>query len=127
MQNVNAELMPYVRMTYPDDKKEIGSNNVPLNTTLFKSVLLLFGFIPVDLHFLRLDKIDHGSAFYENSISLIQKYWKHTRILTAIGDKTLVRDELHFLPRLKILGYLLLPFIRLIFTNRHKQLNKFFI
>ncbi len=127
MQNVNAELRPYVRMTYPADKREIGISAVPLNTILFKSVLLLFGFIPVDLHHLRLEKIDYGNAFYENSASLMQKYWKHTRTLTAVGDKTLVRDEVHFLPRLTFMGYLLLPFIRLIFTNRHKQLSKFFI
>jgi ligand-binding SRPBCC domain-containing protein len=127
MKNVNAELMPYVRMTYPDERSEIAGREIPLNTVLFKSVLLLFGFIPIDLHFLRLEKLDTGNAFYENSYSLQHHYWKHTRTLKEVNGKTLVRDEVHFAPRISITGYLLLPVCKTIFRNRHKQLQKHFV
>jgi len=126
MKNVNAELMPFVKMTYPKDKSEIGNNDVPLDEILFKSYILLFGFIPIDIHYLKLDKIDFGNAFYENSTTFTHKYWKHTRTLTAQGNKTLVRDEVHFLPRFAPLGNVMLPVIKRVFENRHEKLKKNF-
>jgi ligand-binding SRPBCC domain-containing protein len=126
MKNVNAELLPYMRMTYPADMSEIGEREVPLQKTLFKSAILLFGFIPIDLHSLRLDKIDIGTAFYENSFSIHMRYWKHTRTIYERNRKTFVRDEVHFTPRISLLGNLLLPFFKMIFRNRHKSLKKHF-
>lgn len=126
MKNVNAELMPFAKMTYPNEMSEIGNKEVPLQQVLFKSVILLFGFIPIDLHYLRLDKIDFGTAFYENSYSLQHHYWKHTRTIIQRDRKTFVRDELHFAPRISFLGYVLLPIYKVIFANRHKQLKKGF-
>lgn len=123
MQNVNAELMPYVYMTYPKDRAAFGGEAIPLNEVLFKSTLLLFGFIPIDIHSLRFANIDYGTAFYEDSYTLQHRYWKHTRSLHATGHATIVTDELHFLPRLPLMGYMLLPFIKTIFTNRHKKLR----
>lgn len=123
MQNVNAELMPYVYMTYPKNKAAFGGETIPLNEVLFKSTLLLFGFIPIDIHYLRFDTIKYGTAFYENSYSLQHRYWKHTRSLSATGNTTIVTDELHFMPRLPFVGYLLKPFIKTIFRNRHKKLR----
>jgi ligand-binding SRPBCC domain-containing protein len=126
MQHVNAELMPYAKMTYPADRSKIGTQDVPLHQVLFKSVILLLGFIPVDLHYLRLDKIDAGTAFYENSYSLQHHYWKHTRTIIERNAKVLVHDELHFAPRISFLGYVLLPVYKMIFRNRHKQLQQYF-
>lgn len=126
MKKVNAELIPFAKMTYPAGMSDIGSREVPLNTVLFKSVILLFGFIPVDLHYLRLDKLDYGTAFYENSYSLQHHYWKHTRSIVVRNGKTYMRDELHFAPRISFMGYVLLPVYKRIFANRHKQLQKTF-
>ena len=126
MQHVNAELMPYAKMTYPADRSKIGTQDVPLHQVLFKSVILLFGFIPVDLHYLSLDKIDAGTAFYENSYSLQHYYWKHTRTIIESDAKAYVRDELHFAPRISFLGYVLLPVYKIIFRNRHRQLQQYF-
>lgn len=126
MKNINAELLPYIRMTYPDDMSEIGVREVPLKQTLFKSVILLFGFIPIDLHHLRLDKIELGTAFYENSFSLHMRYWKHTRSISVRGEKIFLCDEIHFAPRISFAGNLLLPFFKIIFRNRHKHLSKYF-
>ena len=126
MKNVNAELMPFARMTYPNEVSEIGNKEVPLQQTLFKSAILLFGFIPIDLHYLRLDKIDFGTAFYENSYSLQHHYWRHTRSILERNGKVCVSDEVHFAPRISFIGDAFLPIYRAIFANRHKQLRKVF-
>jgi ligand-binding SRPBCC domain-containing protein len=133
MKNVNAELMPFAKMTYPKEMSEIGNppdgragNDVPMHQVLFKSVILLFGFIPIDRHYLRLDRIDFGTAFYENSYSLQHHYWKHTRTISECNGKIFVKDELHFAPRISFLGYLFLSVYKIIFANRHKQLRKVF-
>lgn len=126
MKNVNAELMPFVRMTYPTNRSEIGNNDVPLHETLFKSYVFLFEFIPIDIHYLKLDKIDFGNAFYENSTTMTHKYWKHTRTLTSQNEKTFVCDEVHFLPRFEPLGNVMLPIIKKVFEHRHEQLKKQF-
>ena len=125
MKNVNAELMPFARMTYPKNRSEIGNIDIPLNEILFKSIILLFGFIPVDIHFLKLDRIDVGTAFYENSTSLTHHYWKHTPILTEQNGKTLVRYEVHFSPRIRFLGTTFLAIIKRVFENRHEKLKQF--
>ena len=90
MKNVNAELWPYAKMTYPADKAELGKREVPVNETLFTSVILLLGFIPVDLHYLKFDRLEPGYAFYENSTTLTHRYWKHTR--SIIENRTIVTE-----------------------------------
>ena len=127
MKNVNDELMPFAKMTYPATTSEIAGREVPLQQVLFKSVILLFGFIPIDLHYLRLDKREYGTAFYENSYSFQHHYWKHTRTIIERNGQVIVCDELHFAPRISFMGYLLLPVYKMIFNNRHKQLCKQFV
>jgi ligand-binding SRPBCC domain-containing protein len=129
MKNVNEELSPYVRMTFPKDRADIASHDIrsiPMNTVLFTSVLLLFGWIPFDLHFLAFDRIVNGTAFYENSSTLLNRYWKHTRIISERGGKVFVSDEVHFSPRVPFIGSILTPVVRHIFVNRHKQLKRAF-
>eukprot|EP01038_Epipyxis_sp_PR26KG_P007947 gene7947-10783_t len=65
MPNINKELMPYIRMTYPANRSSIKDSEeiIPFGQTLFVSVLLLFGLIPIDLHWLRLDRIIDRKAF----------------------------------------------------------------
>ncbi len=126
MKNVNAELYPFARMTFPKTKGELGNNTVLLQQVIFKSVILLFSLIPIDLHYLRFDKLEYGSAFYENSYSLQHYYWKHTRTLKQNNGKTTVHDDIHFSPRISFTGYILLPVYKLIFKNRHKNLASIF-
>lgn len=126
MKNVNAELMPFARMTYPQTMSEIGNEQVPLNRVLFKSVIVLFGFLPLDIHYLRIEKLDYGTAFFENSYSWQHHYWKHTRIISERNGKIFVKDEIHFAPRISFLGNVLLPVYKLIFRNRHKNLKAAF-
>jgi hypothetical protein len=129
MTSVNNELFPFIRMTYPKNMSEILENDkVPYGETLFVSVLLLFNLFPIDLHWLRFDSIINGVSFHENSTTLLHKYWKHTRVLTTDNATGCVQvtDKLEFLPRIRILGYLLLPIIKFVFKNRHKKLRSVF-
>ena len=123
MKNVNAELRPYAKMTFPADKAELDKRELPVNETLFVSVILLFGFIPADLHYLKFDRLETGYAFYENSTTVTHRYWKHTRSIIEKGNSFLVRDEVHFEPRVPIIGYLMLPLYKTIFKNRHRKLT----
>jgi ligand-binding SRPBCC domain-containing protein len=126
MKNVNVELMPFARMTYPKEMSEIGNREVPVQQVLFRSVILLLSFIPIDLHYLWFNRIDFGTAFYENSYSLQHCYWKHTRVISERNGYCFVKDELHFAPRISFLGNLLLPVYKRIFRNRHAKLTKHF-
>eukprot|EP00981_Chlorochromonas_danica_P015702 scaffold14366_cov208-Ochromonas_danica.AAC.8 len=74
-----------------------------------------------------LDRIIDGKAFYENSTTLLQKYWKHTRTLTDKPDGVVqLTDEVEFMPRIPFMGYILLPVVKHIFQHRHRQLQKTF-
>lgn len=130
MANINDELMPFIRMTYPADKDTLfcQSKTLVFGEPIFLSAILLFGFIPMDLHWLILDYLIDGECFYENSVTLLHKYWKHQRILTEVGDgKVQLKDKVEFQPRIWGLGYLLLPVVKYVFQHRHKKLAKLFL
>lgn len=125
MEGVNSELMPLMYMTHPAEASDLAQ--MPpglLGETLFGSVLLLFGFLPMDVHFLQLDSVQHEVGFQENSSSLINKTWKHHRTIFE-GPKGTVEleDEVSFTPRLWLLGWLLRPVVWLIFAHRHRRLR----
>jgi hypothetical protein len=60
MAGVNAELMPFVRMTFPRGAERIDKATAAAGKPLFRSVLLLFGVLPIDVHRLALVKLDPG-------------------------------------------------------------------
>lgn len=123
--NINYELMPLAYMTYPAAAKTLVLDTVPLHTTLFTSIILLFGCIPIDLHRLQLSDFKPEQGFWEHSHSLTHSAWKHTRTLQTLPDgQTQLIDHVQFEPRLPLVGYLLLPVYCLIFGHRHKRLQK---
>ena len=126
MKNVNAELFPFCRMTYPSDMSEIGGQTVPMNTVLFASVILLFGLIPIDLHYLKFSGLEDGHFFHENSYTFTHIFWKHSRTISERNGKVYVLDDLSFSPRIPLIGYILLPLYKLIFANRHRILRNSF-
>jgi ligand-binding SRPBCC domain-containing protein len=132
MESINFELMPLIKMTYPSERSHIsGANLVPVDETLFMSVILLFGLLPIDLHWLKLDKIVDGYSFAENSTTLLHLFWRHTRTLEVVNDETtttkmIVKDEVEFCPRVGFLGFVILPIVKYVFQHRHLQLRKLF-
>ena len=124
MQGVNYELAPFVRMTVPTAYREFTIADALVGKQLFKSVILLFQFIPVDIHYFKLDKVIPNERFEENSTSLMHYFWKHTRILIIINKGTMVKDTIQFSPRIPLIGFVLKPIYQFVFRNRHQRLRK---
>jgi hypothetical protein len=124
-EGVNAELWP-IRMTAPAEwrGREIGS--VPCGVPLFDSWILLFGVLPVDLHRFRLESLGPGLRFQEDSSSLVNRQWRHQRVIEPDGTGCIVTDRLEIVPRFAPLGFLLAPVYRLVFWNRHRKLRRWF-
>ena len=129
MDGVNAELYPLLAMTYPAKSKGLSLEDAPLNKHLFTSILLLFMFIPIDLHFLKLKKVRRGE-FLEESSSIIQQKWIHHR--TVIRDPQhlnfcIITEELEWNTRLwGIANWIMYPIIYVVFWNRHRRLKKLY-
>ena len=121
--NINYELMPFARMTCPKHLNTLAPDTIPLDTPLFKSIILLLGIIPIDLHCLQISQFKPQQGFWENSSSMMHRTWQHTRTLTPINEhNTQISDTLLFEPRLPFVGYLLLPIYKMVFENRHQKL-----
>ncbi len=120
---VNAELKPLVSMTFPKDGFDF--SEAPVDQPLFKSWILLFGFLPIDRHTFVLHEVG-PSHFIETSHTLLQKHWRHERYLTAQGDSTDVRDVVTVIPRVAFMTPLTNRIVATIFRNRHKQLARLY-
>ena len=123
MEGVNYELLPLLRMTYPPQMANLESTSFRPGELLFRSWLLLFGFLPVDLHALALERLYAGLGFDERSSSWMQHTWVHRRRVRAIEGGCRVSDELEFLPRVSMAAPVLNVFVNLIFHHRHRRLR----
>lgn len=120
---VNAELRPLMRMSCPPEYRERSLIDAPLNTPLFPSWLLLFGWLPVDRHFLMLERAWPGQGFDERSHSWSNRVWIHRRRVLADPAGSRVVDELEFEPRLALMAAGLKWFVALLFRHRHRRLR----
>lgn len=122
MSGVNFELSPLVRMTSPRRYSDMSILEWPKNQQVFTSVLLLFGVIPIDYHkfiFVALEQ----DGFEERSSTLMNKEWRHKRVIVASGGTSLVIDNVSYKPRLPFVGLLMKSIYKFIFEHRHKRLN----
>jgi ligand-binding SRPBCC domain-containing protein len=126
MTGVNAELMPAVRMTYPRSGERLDRGQLVPGRLLFRSVVLLFGVLPIDLHSLTLASLVPDRSFLESSSSLLHRRWIHERVLDAEGGGTRISDRVHFECRLPGLRAALVPVVGAIFRHRHAQLRRQF-
>lgn len=124
-QAVNAELWP-IRMTAPAEWRAREIQSVPCGEPLFRSWILLFGIVPVDLHAFCLESIGPGFQFQESSNSLVTRQWRHRRVVLPDGEGSMLTDHLEILPRVAWLGFVLAPVYRLVFWNRHRKLKRWF-
>ena len=122
---VNAELGPWLRMTMPAPWGERPLPDWPVGRPLFRSVILLLGVLPLDLHHFRLEATGEA-GFYERSSSLVMRSWRHKRLLRAAPGGTLVEDRVVFACRLPGLGSLLAPVYRAVFRHRHCRLRRWY-
>jgi hypothetical protein len=101
MEGVNAELRPFVRMTYPRSLPSLADADFVPGTVLFESWVLFLGIVPFDRHALALTSITKGIGFVEGSTSWLQRAWRHERTLTdGIDGGCIVADRLTIEPRI---------------------------
>lgn len=126
MEGVNAELGPWVRMTYPRGLGRIDEVDVVPGTPLFASWLLLAGIVPIDRHRLTLERVvDHG--FDEDSTSWLQRRWRHERrVEERPGGGCVVTDRLLVEPRVGPAAPLVRRIVAAVFAHRHRRLRRRF-
>ncbi len=122
MQAVNAELRPLVRMTVPPEWRNCTLGQWQAGRTLFHSVVLLFGVVPVDVHALTMERIVPGRGFRERSHSWCNRLWLHERTTTATASGCVVTDTVTVEGRAPLAAALLMPIYRLVFRHRHRRL-----
>ena len=121
MAGVNAELAP-IHMSHPDGAAI--APDVPLGTPLFRSLVTLWGLVPLDLHEFSLVAIEPGEGFHESSRSVLERRWVHRRTLVDVPGGVELTDELEFEPR--VAGFLVSRIIARTFTRRHARLRRLF-
>lgn len=123
MSAVNAELSPLVRMTVPSDWLRCPLAHWATGRVLFRSVILLFGVLPVDVHSLRLEQVYPERGFLERSHSWANRLWQHERTTTATSAGCIVTDTVSVQGRVPWFALLLLPVYRQVFRHRHRRLK----
>jgi hypothetical protein len=121
MDGVNAELAP-VRMSHPAGAAIVPG--VSLGRPLFRSVVSLWGLVPLDVHELGLVDVRPDEGFHESSRSVLERRWIHRRSLADAPDGVAITDELEFEPR--ILGFLVARIVAATFERRHACLRRLF-
>jgi hypothetical protein len=124
MAAVNAELRPLVRMTAPAAWRNCPLAQWASGRVLFRSVILLFGCLPVDVHSLRLVSVSPGHGFLERSTSWSNKQWQHERVTTSTAAGCVVTDTVTVEGRVPLITALLMPVYRLVFRHRHQRLRR---
>ncbi len=109
-------------MTAPKEWEESSITEWPIGTNLFTSTILLFGLIPVDFHKFKFLDIQ-TTSFQECSTSLVNRQWRHYRSIEQQGSACVIYDTVEYIPKSKILGILIKPLYRAIFSHRHKRLK----
>jgi hypothetical protein len=118
--------MPLARMTFPAHVVDLVPATVALDRRLFRSWILLFGFLPVDYDDLTLCEIEPERRFLERSPMLSQRTWEHERTIEPVPHGCRVCDHVRFEPRIALLGAVYAPIFRAAFALRHRNLRRLF-
>jgi len=96
-----------------------------VNEKFFTSVILLFGFIPIDIHHIKFDEVLE-TGFRESSSSLVMKHWNHNREVESLEQGCVLTDEISFSTRMPFLGAIIKPIYLFVFSHRHERLREKF-
>jgi len=123
---ITAEMRPLFRMTVPRGVRTLADVAVTPGSRLFRSWILLFGFLPIDYSDLTLLELERGRGFVEESPMGSMRLWRHERRILDAADPAAVvlSDRLTFAPRFA--PALVRWFIRRAFTHRHAVLRAHF-
>lgn len=122
---INRELWPF-RMTHPQSISRLDPELIPLGRPAFRSWILLFGILPVDYDDFTFVELKPGRGFSEVSRLMSAREWRHRRTIEPLPDGCLLRDEIEYLPRIRLAGPLLSRIYRSAFNRRHKVLRRLF-
>lgn len=120
---VNSELKPYFKMTAPSNWMQRDVRKWPTDKALFKSLILLFGRIPIDLHYFQLAEV-LPLGIRERSTTLMNRSWHHDRIIEPLEKGCRLRDTVRIEPRLKAIRPIAAMAYKAVFEHRHRQLRK---
>jgi hypothetical protein len=112
-------------MTTPKGVRTLDEIEVRPGERMFRSTILLFGFLPIDTSDLTLLELDEGGGFLEQSPMASMELWRHERRILPDADDPgalLLVDQLTFRPRR--MKQLTRWFIHRVFTHRHKVLRR---
>ena len=122
MAGINHELAPFLRMTHPRGMTALRDLSPPLGTPLFRSIILLFGVLPIDFDDVTLEVVEPGRGFREHSRTLSQRSWIHERSIEPVDGGVRLVDRITFEPKIPGAGAILAPLLHLVFRNRHRKL-----
>jgi ligand-binding SRPBCC domain-containing protein len=120
---INAELWP-IRMHLPHNPELL----IRLaETGGTRGVLIsLLGFLPLDWHWLGIERLTPGRGFHEASSSLVMRRWVHIRTIEPTDGGCTVRDRVEFTPRVPLISPLVTPLYGAVFRRRHRVLRERF-
>jgi ligand-binding SRPBCC domain-containing protein len=121
---INAETMPIFRMTTPPGIANLTDIAFEPGKVLFRSRVLVLGFIPFDWSDLALAELEPGRRFVERSRMGSMRSWQHIRTIEPWGSGCSVTDELSFEPKWP--PVVAKAMIDLAFRNRHRRLKRRF-
>jgi ligand-binding SRPBCC domain-containing protein len=123
---INDELRPVLRMTAPAGLRRDGLERVEVGTRICRSIVLLFGVLPVDYDDITLVRLDPPSGFLERSRMLSQRVWEHERTLEAVPEGCVLSDRISYAPRLPLPDRVLRALYTAVFRHRHRRLRRRF-
>lgn len=124
--DINRELRPLLRMTYPPRLARLTPESFPLGRVAFRSWILLFGLVPVEYDDFTLVELVPGHHFAEVSQLLSMREWRHRRVVTRAGSGCVLQDEIAFTPRWRLFGPIQFRVYHLVFQLRHRALCRLF-
>jgi ligand-binding SRPBCC domain-containing protein len=126
MKGVSRELWPLIRMTYPAGAESLVAKPFVPGQVLFRSRLLLLGFLPVDQSDLTLVELTPGRRFLERSQMATQRLWEHERLLEPAEGGTRVTDRLRWRGRFPGASAMYGLAVPILFRWRHRRLREMF-
>ena len=118
------EMRPLLRMTLPGTLESLEDLNIVPPQVLYRSRLLLLGFIPGGISELTMVEWHPGWRFVERSPMTGMNLWQHTRTVEVDGEHTRVVDELRYEPQ--FLAGVTGAIVGWVFRHRHKRLRRYF-
>jgi len=124
---LRREMRPYILMTAPRGVRRLRDLDPAPGVPLFVSVILLFGFLPIDYSRLTLHSFEEGHGFREQSSMGSMRLWTHSRQLLVNPRRAgmvVLRDTLCFEPRFAVRPTVW--FVERFFSHRHAVLRRSF-